>query len=55
MATLSGKLVAEAMQGQAERFDVMAAVKTPAFPGGAAFRSPLLALAMLWYTLRDRL
>ncbi|MDG1212357.1 MAG: FAD-binding oxidoreductase [Paracoccaceae bacterium] len=55
MATLSGKLVAEAMQGQAEKFDVMAAIKTPGFPGGPAFRSPLLVLAMLWYTLRDRL
>lgn len=55
MATLSGKLVAEAMQGQAERFDVMASIQTPAFPGGPAFRSPLLVLAMLWYTLRDRL
>ncbi len=55
MATLSGKLVAEAMQGQAEKFDVMASLKTPGFPGGPAFRSPLLALAMLWYTLRDRL
>lgn len=55
MATLSGKLVAEAMQGQAEKFDVMASLKTPGFPGGPALRSPLLALAMLWYTLRDRL
>ena len=55
MATLSGRLVAEAMQGQAEKFDVMAAIRTPGFPGGPAFRSPLLALAMLWYTLRDRL
>lgn len=55
MATLSGRLVAEAMQGQAEKFDVMASIKTPGFPGGPAFRSPLLALAMLWYTLRDRL
>ena len=55
MATLSGKLVAEAMQGQAEKFDVMARIETPGFPGGPAFRSPLLVLAMLWYTLRDRL
>ena len=27
----------------------------PAFPGGAALRSPLLVLAMTWYALRDRL
>ncbi len=25
------------------------------FPGGTAFRTPLLTLAMLWYGLRDRL
>ncbi len=55
MATLSGKLVAEAIQGQAERFDIMSKIETPGFPGGPAFRSPLLVLAMLWYTLRDRL
>lgn len=55
MATLSGKLVAEAMQGQAEKFDIMASLKPPGFPGGPAFRSPLLVLAMLWYSLRDRL
>lgn len=55
MATLSGKLVAEAMRGQAEKFDVMAGIRAPGFPGGPALRSPLLALAMLWYTLRDRL
>jgi gamma-glutamylputrescine oxidase len=27
----------------------------PPFPGGAAFRAPLLTLAMTWYSLRDRL
>lgn len=55
MATLGGKLMAEAVQGQAERFDFMADVPTPRFPGGAALRSPLLVLAMLWYSLRDKL
>jgi len=55
MATLSGKLMAEAVQGQAERFDIMAEVPTPRFPGGVALRSPLLVLAMLWYSLRDRM
>lgn len=55
MATLAGKLMAEAISGQAERFDIMADLPIRAFPGGAAFRSPLLALAMSWYSLRDRL
>lgn len=55
MATMAGALAAEAMAGQAERFDILASVPTPRFPGGAALRSPLLAAAMLWYALRDRL
>lgn len=55
MGTLSGQIAAEAIAGQAERFDVMANVPTIPFPGGAALRSPLLILAMLWYSLRDKL
>ncbi|MGB3178679.1 MAG: FAD-binding oxidoreductase [Albidovulum sp.] len=55
MATLGGKLAAEAIAGQAERFDLMASVPTKAFPGGAAFRWPLLVLGMVWFSLRDRL
>lgn len=55
LATLAGKLAAEAVAGQAERFDLMAALPAPRFPGGAALRSPLLALAMIWYALRDKL
>lgn len=55
LATLAGKMIAEAVSGQADRFDVMAAVPTPRFPGGAVTRWPLLVAAMLWYSLRDRL
>lgn len=55
MATLSGQIAAETIAGQAERFDIMAKVPTIAFPGGPALRSPLLVLAMLWYSLRDKL
>lgn len=55
MATLGGKLLAEAVAGQAERFDLMAQVPTPAFPGGASLRWPLLVAAMAWFSLRDRL
>ncbi len=55
MATLGGKVAALAMQGQAERFDLMADVPTRRFPGGVALRAPLLVAAMLWYSLRDRL
>ena len=55
MATLGGKIAAQAIAGQAENFDVMAKVPTPKFPGGAAMRAPLLALGMIWYGLRDLL
>lgn len=55
MATLGGKLAAEAVTGTAGRFDLMAAVPTPRFPGGVALRWPLLVLAMVWFGLRDRL
>lgn len=55
LATLAGKVLAEATAGQAERFDVLAGLPAPAFPGGAALRAPLLVLAMSWFALRDRL
>ena len=55
LATLGGKIAAEAIAGQAERFDLMARVPTRRFPGGAAMRWPLLVLAMVWFSLRDRL
>ncbi len=55
LATLGGKLAAEAAVGQAGRFDIMAELPAPPFPGAAALRAPLLALAMVWYSLRDRL
>ena len=55
MATLAGKLMAEAVQGTAERFDVFARLPQPGFPGGGALRWPLLVLAMSWHALRDRL
>jgi gamma-glutamylputrescine oxidase len=55
LAGLAGKLAAEAISGQAERFDVFAQLKHRDFFGGAALRTPALTLAMLWYRLRDLL
>ncbi|WP_299045400.1 FAD-binding oxidoreductase [uncultured Tateyamaria sp.] len=54
-ATHAGMLMARAIQGQSDGFDTMAAIPTAPFPGGARLRSPLLVLAMTWYSLRDRL
>ena len=55
LATLAGRILAEAVAGQAERFDLMSRLPTPRFPGGAALRWPMLVLAMTWYSMRDRL
>lgn len=55
IGTLAGKLMAEAVSGSAERFDLMAGLPSPAFPGGTLLRFPLLLAGMLFYTLRDRL
>ena len=55
MATLAGKLMALAVQGQAQGFDLMARLPQPSFPGGARLRWPLLVLAMTWFSLRDRI
>ncbi|MGM9488141.1 NAD(P)/FAD-dependent oxidoreductase [Ideonella sp. YS5] len=52
---LAGKLVAEAMSGDASRFDVFARLKHHAFPGGRWLRTPALVLGMAWYRLRDLL
>ncbi len=52
---IAGQLVAEAIAGQAERFDVFTKLRHHKFPGGAALRMPALVLAMLWYRMRDLL
>jgi gamma-glutamylputrescine oxidase len=54
-AGLAGKLIAEAVAGTAERFDIFAGIDHRSFPGGTLLRHPLLVAAMLWYALRDRL
>jgi gamma-glutamylputrescine oxidase len=52
---VAGKLIAEAIAGTAERFDVFARIPHRGFPGGMALRRPALMLAMLYYRLRDLL
>ena len=55
IATLAGKLLAEKISGTAERFDIMASVPSPRFPGGTLLRWPGLVLGMAWYALKDKL
>lgn len=52
---LAGKLMAEAVAGTAERFDVFSRIPHQPFPGGRLLRMPALVLAMSWYRLRDML
>lgn len=55
MASLAGKVIAEAVAGTAERFDVFARIPTRKFPGGTLLRWPGLVVGMLYYALRDKL
>lgn len=52
---LAGKLVAEAIGGDAARFDTFARIRHRPFPGGKLLRTPALVLGMAWYRLRDAL
>jgi gamma-glutamylputrescine oxidase len=55
LTALAGKLVAEAVSGTAQRFDVFARLPHRDFPGGALLRRPSLVLAMLYYRVKDLL
>ena len=54
LAGMYGKLMAECVRGQAERFDLLAKIKHLPFPGGR-LRTPLLVAAMTYYRIRDAL
>jgi len=50
---LAGRLVAEAIAGDAGRFDTFARIRHRSFPGGRLLRTPALVLGMAWYRMRD--
>ena len=52
---LAGKLVAEAIAGDASRFDTFARIRHRPFPGGRLLRTPALVLGMAYYRLKDLL
>jgi gamma-glutamylputrescine oxidase len=54
-ASFAGKVIAEAITGTADRFDVFANLPTHTFPGGTLLRYPGMVLAMLYYTIKDRM
>ncbi|MEE8536360.1 MAG: FAD-binding oxidoreductase [Kiloniellales bacterium] len=55
LTSLAGKLIAEAVAGTAERFDVFARLPQRDFPGGTLLRWPGLVAGMLYYSLKDKL
>ncbi len=55
MATLGGKIMADAIAGESENMDIFGKLPTRPFPGGAWLRYPGLVLGMTYYALRDRL
>ncbi len=55
LSNLAGKLIADAIRGTAERFDVFTKIKHAPFVGGDLLKRPLFVLGMAWYRLRDML
>lgn len=54
-AIFAGKIIAEAIGGTAERFDVFSQLPIRTFPGGTMLRYPGMVLGMLYYSLKDKL
>jgi gamma-glutamylputrescine oxidase len=52
---MAGKLVAEAIHGDASRFDTFSRIRHGRFPGGRLLRMPALVAGMAYYRLRDML
>jgi gamma-glutamylputrescine oxidase len=52
---LAGQMVAQAIAGEASRFDLFSRLKHHDFPGGALLRTPSLVLGMLYHRLREYL
>jgi gamma-glutamylputrescine oxidase len=55
LAGFIGKLMAEAMLGRPERFDLLTRFKIPAFPGGRNLRAVLQVAGMSLAGLMDRI
>ena len=50
---LAGRLIANAIHGQAADFDLFARLHHRPFPGGPVWRTPLLALGMAYHRMKD--
>jgi len=52
---LAGKIMADAVAGTVEQFDMFASVKPFIVPGAHWFTQPMVALGMMYYKIKDRL
>jgi gamma-glutamylputrescine oxidase len=50
---IASLVVAEAMAGEASRFEVFSRLQHRDFPGGSWLRTPSLVLGMLYHRLRN--
>ena len=50
-----GRLIAESIDGNSERFDILSKIVHYPWPGGKLLRRPAMAAGMLFYKLRDML
>ena len=55
LATLGGRILAEAILGDRTRFDLMAGLPVPPLPGGTLARRTMVPMALQFYAMRDRL
>lgn len=54
LTAVAAEILSEAIDGDRRRFDTFAAIRHLPFPGGI-FRTPVLALGMSYYKMRDKL
>jgi gamma-glutamylputrescine oxidase len=55
LSGIFGKMMAEAVAGEAGRFDLFSKIRHAPFPGGPMLRRPALTVGMLYYRMRDLL
>ncbi len=55
LTTLAGELIAEALTGSADRFDLLAGLPHRRFPGGRVLQRPLATMGLILFAMRDRL
>ncbi len=52
---LAGKIMADAVAGTVEQFDMFANVKPFTIPGAHLLSKPMVTLGMMYYQIKDRL